>query len=378
MAEYKRQHFVPQWYQRNFSSDPTAPKKEQHIFVYDLQSKNVIESKIYDTAQEDDFYGYSFEKSLQTIETDTATSIEAIVRTKKIKGLSESSRTNLFQFIMIQSTRTKSAKAITEKSVDRFLNSELKPQYKKVYEKSPDIVAYIDTLDLSDADFFKQGMKMAVASAIGISDLTAYLMINKTTTPFITSDHPVVMNNYFYTKQVAPGYLTPGLQIIVPITDTVCILLIHTELYSIDSNKQLIIEITQKSDVDFLNKLQISNCYQQVLSNHNHLEYLKKLHCDADVLKKKSNNIEEKNYGIHFTFLKFSREAHKKISEYRLMAIEAKKSNKARTANPFRDKRLFDEVWTRTEKTIIEFMEEYRTASLAQRGPDEAAERSPS
>ncbi len=204
---------------------------------------------------------------------------------------------------------------------------------------------------------------MALASVIGISDLTAYLLINKSTTPFITSDHPVVTNNYFYTKKVAPGFLTPGLQIIVPLTDTICILLIHAELYTIALDKQLIIEVIQNSDVDSLNKLQILNCYQQVLSNHNHLDYFRKMHNDADALKRKfgfSDNSEENTYGIHFTFLRFSHDAHKKISKYTLMAKEAKKSKKARTASPFRDENLFDEVWIQTEKTITEFIEEYR------------------
>ena len=364
IAEYKVQHFVPQWYQRNFSSDLTSPQKEEHIFVYDIKSKTFKEATIYGTAQEDDFYGYSFEKSLQEIENDTAAAISAIIKNEKIKGLSESSRTNLLQFITLQSTRTKSAKIITEKAVHRILDTEIKPKYKKLYENSPDLLSYIDTLDLSDADFFKQNMKIAMASVIGISDLTAYLLINKSTTPFITSDHPVVTNNYFYNKQVAPGFLTPGLQIIVPLTDTLCILLIHANLYEIHSDKQFIIEVTQNSDVDFLNELQILNCYQQVLSNYNRLNYLKKIHCNSEVLKKKSgfgDISEENNYGFHFTFLKFNREAHKKIPEYALMAIMAKKSNKARTANPFRNQTLFDESWIRTEKTITEFMDEYQS-----------------
>jgi hypothetical protein len=364
LTEYKVQHFVPQWYQRDFSSSDISAQPNKHIWVYDVESRQIDQKTIYETAQEDDFYGSVFEKSLQEIETATASAINVIIKNQTIKDLSGKTRTNLMQFIMLQSTRTKSAKVITENSVQADLERNIKPKYRKKYEKSPEMVSFIDTLDLSDFDFFKCNMKIALSGTIAISDLTVYLLINKTGIPFITSDHPVVTNNYFYKKMREQGFQTPGLQFIVPITEKLCILLIHAGLYSIDSDKRLIIEVNKTTDVDSLNKLQILNCYKQILSNENCLDYLNRLHDETDALKRQfgfDKNSEENNYGFRFSFLRVHPDANKKIPQYAVMAIRAKSSKKSRTANPFRDESLLDEAWVQTEKTITDFLEEYKS-----------------
>jgi hypothetical protein len=364
MTEYKVQHFVPQWYQRNFSSNDKNAQPDKHIWVYDVESRHIDQKTIYETAQEDEFYGGIFEKSLQEIETATASAINVIIKNQTIKGLSSKTLTNLMQFIMLQSTRTKSAKVITENSVRADLERDIKPRYRKKYEKSPEMVSFIDSLDLSDFDFFRCNMEIALSGVIAISDLTAYLLINKTGSPFITSDHPVVTNNYFYKKLSGQGFQTPGLQFIVPITEKLCILLIHAELYTINSDKRLIIEINKSCDVDSLNRLQVLNCYKQILSNENCLDYLNRLHDETDALKRQfrfDKNSEENNYRFHFSFLRVYPDANKKIPQYAVMANRVKKTNKSRTANPFRDEALLDEAWARTEETITKFMDEYRT-----------------
>lgn len=366
MTDYKVQHFVPQWYQRNFSSSDKSSQPNKHIWVYDVESRHIDQKTIYETAQEDDFYGSVFEKSLQEIETATASAINGIIKNQTIKGLSHKTRTNLMQFIMLQSTRTKSAKVITENSVQADLEKNIKPRYRKKYEKSQEMVSFIDTLDLSDFDFFRCNMEIALSGVIAISDLTAYLLINKTGIPFITSDHPVVTNNYFYKKMIGQGFQTPGLQFMVPVTEKLCILLIHSDLYTIDSDKRLIIEVNQDSDADTINRLQILNYYKQILSNKNCLEYLNRLHNETDELKMQfrfDKTSEENNHGFHFSFLRIHPDANKKIPQYAVKANRAKNSNKSRTANPFRDEAILDEAWVRTEETITRFMDEYRARS---------------
>jgi len=363
MTEYKVQHFVPQWYQRNFTANPDAKENEMSIWVFSIESRKMELNPIYQTAAEDDFYGRITEESLQDLEKKTSTSINSLIKCKYIKGLSPTSVENIRIFLLLQSARTKTAKDITEKAVNRILETEIRPKFRLIYKDSPEKLDYIDALDLSDADFFIWNMRMAIASVVGITDLSGYLLINRTDLPFVSSDHPVVINNYFFKRQTSPGFLTPGLQIFCPISDSLYVLFVHVDLYEFLSKGKNCIEITDKKDVNSLNILQLLNCHRHILSNQNCGDYLNSLLTESDKIRKKNPNyanIEANNFGIKFSFIKINNQANRLIPQYSKMGRSAKARGITRTDGPFRNEELMLETWKQTEGIITQCLEEYQ------------------
>jgi len=363
MTQYKIQHFVPQWYQRNFSPDINKDGKDEHIWVYDLKSDKIELSKIYETAQKEYFYGKDgeFEKSLQLIETGTARAVNTIIKNENLDGLADSTRKNLFKFLLLQSTRTESSKVIVENLHEKYVEYFIKLRL-RLYEKSPGYNPFIESLK-KDENLFQYAMKIALASVIAISDLKPFLLINKTEIPFFTSDYPVVVNNYNY-KKMRLGTNTLGIQIICPITDKICLLLIHSELYRIIGYKQSKIEISADTDIDSINYLQILNCYRKVFSKQNNLEYIRTIR--ENTLKIRENNklpqVEngdddnlERNYATRFSFLKNTPKCGAIISQY------AKDSYKANEKLPFRNKNLLDKARSQTDSIIASYIDEYRS-----------------
>jgi hypothetical protein len=157
------------------------------------------------------------------------------------------------------------------------------------------------------------------------------------------------------------GLQTPGLQIICPITDRICLLLIDAKLYNFKLSKQSKIEIFKESDVNSINYLQILNCYKQVFSKQNNLEYLQKLHSESLQIKEKFrtprfkrsyDDIMERNYQIRFSFLKNNPKSGEIITQWKKISPESKL--------PFRNKDLCDRHRIQTDSIIAACMEEYR------------------
>jgi hypothetical protein len=363
MTEYKKQHFIPQWYLRNFSPDWNRDNKNEHIWAYDISSKTIELKTIQETAQQEYFYDEEgeFEKSLMETEADTSKAVSVIIKNESIRELSGPTRKKISQFFLFQLTRTEASKAKTKNFVTNYLEDEIKPKLRTKYEKVPEILPFIEWLNL-DANFFQYSIRMALADAEIISDLKLILLINSTKSPFITSDYPVVFNNYYYRAIGEHGLQTPGLQIICPITDRLCLMLIDIKLYKMTLNKQSKIEILEESDVNSINCLQILNCYKQGFSKQNNLEYVQKIHLES--LQKKKNfgtprfkrsydDFTERNYQIRFSFLKNNPRSGEIIPQWKKISNDA--------TLPFRNKDLCDQHRVQTDSVIALCMAEYRS-----------------
>lgn len=83
----QKEHFVPKWYLRNFSSTPD----QGHIWVYTTETKKIKQEPINLVAQKQGFYGKEFEDSLDPIDTRTKRVIENIILSENIDGLTSTS-----------------------------------------------------------------------------------------------------------------------------------------------------------------------------------------------------------------------------------------------------------------------------------------------
>lgn len=342
MPNNRKQHYVPQFYLRNFSQD------QKQIAVYHLDSRKSFLSPISSTCQDKYFYDKdpAFEEFLSKFEPRQAVVIKKIIDSQSVEGLTSDDLYGLYSFIMLQFTRTKDAKILTENYVDLFVSEFIKPlmkadnELKKAYSQG-----YIDSLKITIPIFYKWTLGHALSNVDGISDLRIYLVVNKTKKSLISSDSPVIKNNYYSIKNaVLTGFQSPGLQIICPLTENILLLFVDPDAYKIIGSKDFIIEITKESDIDTFNKLQILNSLEILFINdQKNTVNVHKLFAETAVLKTQkkyvtksiqtqrkpdgrydevvATYIEGINYAMHFSFLKMNHDYNRRKfkGEYRAL-----------------------------------------------------------
>lgn len=361
MAEkslYLKQHYVPKWYQRNFSSD----SDKGHIWIYDVNSKKLIQQSINETAQERNFYiqGGQFEQFLNPIEDRTSKSINKLIEENSVEKLDGKTYNNILEFILLQLARTKSEKEIVLSYIPAYFDQSIKSR--------------LDLLDLSydieDIEKFYIGhINYMLFGKILISDLKLYLIKNVTKQSFFTSDNPILTNNLYYLKNNTAliGLQSPGLQIYCTLNPNLMVLLIHDDAYNIRTAKSNIIELNSERDLNNLNNLHFLNGCQQILSPIGNINYIQSLenHSEKIINKKRisatsqemnSQNWnkylekEKDNYRISFSFLQRNYNYLKKFkNEY------GEKSKLLPNFRPARNQQQILEFEQKTDPIIEEY-----------------------
>lgn len=292
MSENKKQHYVPQFYLRNFSRD------QKQVWVYHLASESAFLSPISNTCQGKFFYGSvsDLDKILQNFESAQAPIIKDIIENQTLIKLTSDDWINIQTFILVQSARTKDAKIIADNFVDFFVKHYIKPMMKARAEFKKYSPESIDSLKITVPNMYKFFIGTALSSIAGISDLTPILLINKTQLNFISSDAPVVKNNsYKITNNDLMGIQSPGLQIFCPLNENLILLLLHKEAYEIIGEHNSVIELNDVNDIASLNLLQILNSQDIVLfSDQNDLNDIQRLHQMSIPLKDNKEFSEKK------------------------------------------------------------------------------------
>jgi len=133
-------------------------------------------------------------------------------------------------------------------------------------------------------------MTEALKSVEHIVDLCPLILLNRSKSPFVFGDAPVVFyNNYQMNVELSGvlGLQTPGLQIFYPLSSRESLLLLDRIVYRVRGVDNWAVNVENSADIDQLNKLQIYNAYDAVyFSDFNDADYVKKLW-----LKEKENII---------------------------------------------------------------------------------------
>lgn len=102
-------------------------------------------------------------------------------------------------------------------------------------------------------------------------DLDYKLLLNNTTTPFLTCDFPIVKYNILYEKTPTfysvTGYNSKGLIIFLPINPLITIIFFDKTTYKIGTKKEQSINLYNKNEIDLLNLLQIIGAKQTIFFN---------------------------------------------------------------------------------------------------------------
>ncbi|EOX3336689.1 DUF4238 domain-containing protein [Vibrio cholerae] len=94
----------------------------------------------------------------------------------------------------------------------------------------------------------------------GLEDLKFHLLVNKTNSEFIISDHPITQYNWLYRELQPPGIgslMARGVQFYLPISPTLCLCVYDPMSYKFGTRKSFVSCINIVSDIDWLNELQI-------------------------------------------------------------------------------------------------------------------------
>ena len=260
-AATKNQHYVPQFYQRNFSND------EKTIGIYLMaQRKYIPGAPIKHQSSGDYFYSpnMKIEESLGALEGLASKAIEKVITNPKTK-LEKDDAVALYVFTMMQIGRTP---AFVKKMTDSQskMGMQLMRSYVEAMRKSEragEVELLTDeVLDAISLEF-KQPAMMAVGTIAQMMDTcmdlvpNAKILINQTRKPFITSDNPACMYDQHFERCGEVNYAlgSRGLQLYLPLSPKFAIIYYDDDCYKVGDRKKHYVEISQEKDVDELNRL---------------------------------------------------------------------------------------------------------------------------
>lgn len=277
MTEKKNQHFVPKHYLRQFSIN--LDKNQIGLFYLEKKIfRNAVPIK--SQAKEDFFYGKDgeIEEALSKLENVAAPIFNRIISTNTIPQKNEDGYYSFFTFCIVMANRTKDAteqvKELTDKMFREIMSYE---------EKFRDIINELRIYPENPAAMALEATMKRLHLAF---DLKVKLLINRTSTKFITSDHPVIKYNQFLEKRNHPGgnvgIATKGLEIFFPISATHMLCFYDDQVYKIGFKSKDTVDLINPIDIDKLNFLQVLNCFDHLYFNHEVSEwYIRQLYSKA-------------------------------------------------------------------------------------------------
>lgn len=272
MPEQKRQHFVSQFYMKNFSADANR----KLICLYVLRSGALKRDvPIKEQGYEDYFYGKGngVEAALGRLEQAVSPLIARALTDNALPTLGSADHFALLKFVILQYDRTPARAAMLNEQMEKMVKT---------------IANGIEDLKEKAVEFkidAKNVPLMALAAAEELcpfaSDLAWKLVGNKTSRSFLTSDHPAVFHNQFLETRKKSGGITginsKGLQIFLPIGPRHLLMLYDKDVYRVGGRNQFdtYIETCNESDVAGFNSLQVANAdeviYFSAHTSENHV-----------------------------------------------------------------------------------------------------------
>lgn len=286
MSERLNQHFVPQYYFRNFSKGQGCINvllKQSSTIVYNASIKGqCAKRKFYGPPEIEAVFEKLDARHSKAIQDALFTAWEPNVRQFDVQSLAW-----LWEAILFQRARTN----LEAEKMAPMMECIVLELFKEHLKHAPNIqdreklVAHIERGHV----WIKQDRKVtlahlissALSSAILISDLGIRLLRNQTDYPFIFGDSPVIFYNTHYLnikKRGVLGFQTPGLQIFLPLDSNTLLVLIDEKVYSGNIEGCTVIDVIHRSDISQLNTLQLHHSRNAVyFADQSSADYIEKL-----------------------------------------------------------------------------------------------------
>ena len=274
MATQKNQHYVPQFYQRRFSPDGKT------IGSYIIkQGKKIDQAPIKHQASQDYFYTKETEQknnievSLGALEAMTQKVLEKIDANPR-KALDKIDDSTLYVFTILQLGRTVAHANSIQNTAETVVKQLLK---EVILHRQSNNEKDVKGLSEDEIDKYSLSFQSLGGFSLGIQtqmiptcvDLEQKLLINNTGHAFVTSDNPAALYNMFFERMGLDesGMGCRGVFIFMPLSPEQAIVLYDSKVYKIGNKRQAYAEITNKRDVEELNKLTAVNAFQTILYN---------------------------------------------------------------------------------------------------------------
>lgn len=290
MSSKVKQHYVPQFYLRNFSMDKTS------IYCFDKVNVRQYSQGIKNVAQKKYFYEFEslyLENDFASLESEVSKYINNIVRNKKYKVFNNlKQRSRLALFMAAQLIRTLERRQLIELQVEGLKNHFIE-------------TGVMDDMLSSFFDNFLQDDSIKESHLKLIQEMLPHLvnrfffkkwllLIDKTGVGFLTSDNPIVM----YNAHNLEGLDNENNYVFFPLSPQVCICLLDPSnyknfkakaQYSGEEIKRNILKadsykITNEKEVDCINALQAKYSTRHIFSQFNDFDKIKKLIDAGEVL----------------------------------------------------------------------------------------------
>jgi len=250
-TEKKNQHYIPKFYLRYF-----AYKGKEQIGIHNTQSGYTFSTaKLKTQGSKNFFYGNDgvIEEHLGKLESKLALAI---------KGIRDN---HLFPTM--------------QQELDA--NKQKREQLAKLY---PDHETSQLIPEITNIEAISTSLLTVPYLVRNLLDLKCKILINKTKNGFITSDLPVVKYNQFLEERKwthgKSGFGKIGLQIFIPLSDKLCLILYDEAIYKVGNRKEEKVVVDDVNDIDQLNMLQFTNCFQTVFFSDkvsaDYIQYLKR------------------------------------------------------------------------------------------------------
>jgi hypothetical protein len=246
MATNKNQHFVPRCYLRPFTLDSA----NLAINLFNIDRRKFVEhAPVKNQCAGDYFYGKdpALERALQSTEGIYAAAVQDILAPGYT--LTDTHREVLRRFWLLQHMRTEAA---SRRAVEMTAETR-------------------DLIGVTFAEFnlnIRQAVLLAMRVFVdvmdAVDDLRVCLLRNLTEVPFVTSDDPAVLSNWWYlegarTRRTAFGLQSAGALLLLPLSPQVLCLAYDGEVYNVPDGEGWV-AIRHPEDVEALNQHQFLNC----------------------------------------------------------------------------------------------------------------------
>lgn len=268
----KIQHFVPQFFQRFFSFENNG----KTIGMFET-NRNVFNRhvKISSHLGRKHFYGSDgeLEEWLSKLESDSAPIFREMWEKEKLPTPQSQHHFRMLHFLIILDLRNPIHFKILKNFEQKLVNTKSKISEGNV---SPDMIP-----GLQEQQSYKGKLNSLKSAELLVPDLLnlKYKLIkNKTSSPFIISDNPLVMYNQFLEKRnwkfgSQRDFGLKGLQLFLPLNDSYMLAVYDSDIYKLGNKKEQIVSIDDKNSIDQLNLLQFLNSESTVNFNHKASEH---------------------------------------------------------------------------------------------------------
>lgn len=266
-TEKRDQHYVPKFFLRRFS----YKGNRSQIGLYNIKNDFFFPTaKLKSQAQKAYYYGKDgkIEDRLSVMENNYSHVLNKIDLDQSIPSKTSQDYKTLLNFFACTDTRNPASVALTVKKFDMA---------NEFYQRKSGIVDLI-TIPTDEQQLIEINLRFIETFVEGVMDMDMVILLNKTTSPFIISDNPLVKYNSFMQSKKKgssqTGYASLGLQLLIPIDPRKALLLYDPKIYKLGNRKQKKIDIDSLLEIESMNLLQLYNCTDHIYFNH---EFSKRL-----------------------------------------------------------------------------------------------------